>query len=180
MKTPETLLLHICCAPCGGGCVSALQKERRAARLYFSNSNLADRAEFDRRLESVKKLAALCKMELEVDPYDHGSWLEAVRGLESEPEHGRRCDRCFRFSLLRTAARAAETGEKFATTLTVSPHKNSAQIFAAAENMSAFEAIDFKKNGTYAESCRIARENGFYRQNFCGCEFSRRNGALKK
>ena len=173
MISPKDLLLHICCAPCGGGCVAALQQAGRAARLFFSNSNLADRAEFDRRLESVKKLAELYQLELEVDPYDHAAWLKAVRGLENEPEHGRRCDRCFAFSLSRTAARAAETGESFATTLTISPHKNSAQIFAAAQDFPAFEKIDFKKNDNYRTSCRIAKANGFYRQKFCGCEFSR-------
>ncbi len=169
----KELLLHICCAPCGGGCVAALQKENRPARLYYSNSNLADQAEFDKRLESVKKLAALFHLELEVDPYDHAAWLNAVAGLENEPEHGARCSKCFEFSLRRAALRAAELGENFATTLTVSPRKNSRQIFSAASDLDAFEAIDFKKHGNYQVSCEIARVNGFYRQKFCGCEFSR-------
>lgn len=168
-----SLLLHICCAPCGGGCVAALQQEGRRARLFYSNSNLADRAEFDKRLESVRKLAELYQLDLEVDPYDHAAWLAAVAGLEKEPEHGKRCSKCFEFSLRRAALRAAELAETFATTLTVSPHKNSRQIFDAAKDFAAFEAIDFKKGGNYTASCRIARENGFYRQKFCGCEFSR-------
>ena len=176
MTDQEKLLLHICCAPCGGGCVAALRDDGRAARLYYSNSNLADREEYEKRLASVKKLADIYGLELEVDPYDHAAWLEAVKGLENEPEHGRRCDKCFEFSLGRTARLAAVTGESFATTLTISPCKDSRKIFAAGARFAQFEEIDFRRNDNYRKSCAIARENGFYRQNFCGCEFSRKCG----
>lgn len=169
------LLLHICCAPCGGGCVERLLGEGRAVRLYYSNSNLADMAEFERRLDSVKLLARHFGVALEVDPYDHDAYLASVAGLENEPERGARCVKCFEFNLGRTAARARELGTTFATTLTVSPRKPTAAIFAAGGGFANFEAIDFKKRDGNLRSCRIARELGFYRQNFCGCEFSRRN-----
>lgn len=169
----EGILLHICCAPCGGGCVERLLAEGRGVRLYYSNSNICDRAEFDRRLESVRSLAQIYRLELEVDPYDHAAWLAAVAGLESEPERGRRCPPCFGFSLARTAQRAAELGIKFTTTLTVSPCKSSAMIFTAAAGFAHFEAWDFKKRDGYRRSCEIARQHNFYRQRFCGCEFSR-------
>ena len=143
-------------------------------RLFYSNGNLATPEEFDRRLDSVKLLARHFEVELEVDPYDHAAYLAAVAGLEDEPERGARCAKCFAFNLGRTAQRAAELGLPFATTLTVSPHKNSAAIFAAGGEYPNFEAIDFKKRDGFLRSNRIARELGFYRQNFCGCEFSLR------
>ena len=168
------ILLHVCCAPCGGGCVERLLAEGRSVRLYYSNSNLASREEFDRRLDSVRLLARHFDVPLEIDAYDHASYLACVEGLENEPERGRRCARCFGFNLGRTALRAAELGVNFATTLTVSPHKDSATIFAAGGAYPGFEAIDFKKHDGFARSNLIARELGFYRQRFCGCEFSLR------
>ena len=172
MPQEEGLLLHICCAPCGGGCVERLLAEGRRPRLYYSNSNLATLEEFERRLESVRLLARHFGVALEVDPYDHAAYLAAVSGFEHEPERGARCVRCFAFNLGRTARRAAELGMRFATTLTVSPHKDSAVIFAAGSAFGHFEAIDFKKRDGFLRSNRIARELGFYRQKFCGCEFS--------
>ncbi len=172
MPQEEGLLLHICCAPCGGGCVERLLEEGRRPRLYYSNSNLATHEEFERRLGSVQLLARHFDVALEVDPYDHAAYLAAVRGFEHEPERGARCVKCFAFNLGRAALRAAELGMRFATTLTVSPHKDSAVIFAAGSAFGHFEAIDFKKRDGFLRSNRIARELGFYRQKFCGCEFS--------
>ena len=172
--TPE-ILLHICCAPCGGGCVERLLGEGRRVRLYYSNSNLASLDEFERRLDSVKLLSAHFGVPLEVDAYDHAAYLAAVAGLESEPERGARCVKCFAFNLGRAAKRAAELSLTFSTTLTVSPHKSSATIFAVGGAYPHFEAIDFKKRDGFLRSNRIARELGFYRQKFCGCEFSLRD-----
>ena len=168
----EPLVLHCCCAPCAGGCVSCLVDRGRATELFFSNSNLMDELEFSLRLGSMRKLAELFHLELTVDPYDHQTWLNFISGLENEPEKGRRCSKCFEFSLRRTEEFVRNSGKKFATTLTVSPHKISEMIFAAGEKLPGFEKIDFKKGGNYATSCRIAKENLFYRQKFCGCEFS--------
>ncbi|MBQ6351704.1 MAG: epoxyqueuosine reductase QueH [Lentisphaeria bacterium] len=179
MATPGELLLHICCAPCGGGCVERLLGEGRRVRLYYSNSNIATAEEFERRLASVRILARHFDVPLEVDAYDHPAYLAAVAGLEREPEHGARCAKCFAFNLGRAAERAEQLGVEFSTTLTVSPHKNSRTIFAAGERFSRFAAIDFKKRDGFLRSNRIARELGFYRQDFCGCEFSRERSSLK-
>ena len=166
------LLLHICCAPCGGGCVERLLGEGRQVRLYYSNGNIATREEFEKRLASVEILSRHFGVELEVDEYDHAAYLAAISGLEHEPERGGRCSKCFAFNLGRAARRAARLGMNFATTLTVSPHKNSAAIFAEGGAYPNFEAIDFKKRDGFLRSNQIARELGFYRQKFCGCEFS--------
>ena len=169
------ILLHICCAPCGGGCVERLLAEGRTPLLYYSNGNLASVEEFERRLDSVEVLAKHFGVPLEVDPYDHAAYLERVAGLENEPERGLRCRECFRYNLGRAARRAAELQLPFATTLTVSPHKSSALIFEVGGEWKHFEAIDFKKRDGFLRSNQIARELGFYRQQFCGCEFSRNN-----
>lgn len=178
----ECFLLHICCAPCGGGCVERLKNEENIRPvLYYSNSNLCDQQEFDRRLESVRRLAEEYGLRLEVDPYDHESWLNAVAGLEDEPERGARCAKCFAFNLERAAQAAQQTGADFATTLTVSPLKSSRTIFSIGEKMPGFQAWDFKKKNGYKLSCEIAAKLNFYRQNFCGCEFSKRdNPAYRK
>lgn len=168
------LLLHTCCAVCAAGCVERLLAEKREIRLFFSNSNLDTAAEFERRLAAVRELAAIYRLELEVDPYSHSGWLDAVAGLEKEPEKGARCKVCFGRALGRAASRAEELGATFATTLTVSPHKRSAMIFEAGAAWPHFEALDFKKQNGFARSLELAAGYGFYRQQYCGCEFSKR------
>lgn len=172
----ESLLLHVCCAPCAAGCVERLLANYRKVGFYFSNSNLATEEEFEKRLSAVEKLAELFSVPLWVDRYDHGSWLRNCAPFAGAPEGGERCLHCFRHNLGRTAGTAAGLGfETFATSLTVSPLKSSAAVFAEAADFPAFRPWNFKKESGYLRGRAIARENGFYLQNFCGCEFSRRN-----
>lgn len=169
------LLLHICCGPCGSGCLPRLT-DRRVV-LYYSNSNIGTRAEYEKRLESVRILARAYAVTLETDPYDHDAWLAHIARLENAadcPERGARCTLCFEYSLERAARRAEELGMPFATTLTVSPHKNSAVIFSVGGRYAHFEAIDFKKKDGFLLSLRESARLGLYRQRFCGCEFSAR------
>jgi len=174
-QAEKTLLLHTCCGPCASGCVGTLEENGRPFILFFSNSNLADKEEYDRRLEAAKAVADRCGVELVADPYDHAAWLEAVKGLENEPERGARCRKCFAFSLGRTAMEAEKRGMHFATTLTVSPHKSSDVIFGIGGTWPLFEPWNFKKNDGFLKSARNSKAWGLYRQNFCGCEFSRRD-----
>ncbi len=172
----KKLLLHICCAPCACGCLEKISE--REVTLYFSNSNLASQAEFEKRLENVKIFAEKYHFPLIVDPYDHDAWLQAVSAIpdyEQAPERGSRCAACFAYNLSRTAGKAAELGMNFTTTLTVSPHKNSKLIFSIGGVYPHFEAIDFKKNDGFLKSMRLSKELNLYRQNFCGCEFSLRD-----
>ena len=171
----KLLLLHICCAPCGAGCMEhpfLEQNNIAIAKLFFSNSNLNSQAEFDLRLRYVLQLGELYGIPVEVDPYDHTQWQKHTSGYESCPEGGDRCRRCFDYSLSRTAARAEALGLYFATTLTVSPRKSSKVIFAAASAYNNFIPLDFKKQNGYLNGTRRARELEFYRQNYCGCEYS--------
>ena len=178
--------LHACCGPCASACVPRLKAKGDDVTLVFANSNIDTREEFERRREAAENLARAEGVPFAALPYDHDDWLrEVAAGFEGEPEGGARCARCFRYSLSRTAAFAAENGlEAFSTSLTVSPHKRSATVFAAgheAESAAAAEGRqvqfvdeDFKKRDGFKESVRRAAELGLYRQSYCGCEFSRR------
>ncbi len=172
----KTILLHCCCAPCAVGCVETLLEQGYAPTLFFANSNLAPAPEFDRRLDSVRQLAAIYRLRLVEAAYDHAAWRAAVAGLESEPERGARCPRCFDFSLALAAARCRELGlDVFATSLTVSPHKNSRLLLELGSRYERFAPFDFKKRDGFRRGRELARRYGFYVQNYCGCEFSFRN-----
>lgn len=173
--------LHTCCGPCASACVPRLKADDHEVVLYFANSNIDTREEYEKRLAEARKLATAEGVRLEAEPYDHDAWLkEVAAGYENEPEKGARCVRCFRYSLAKTAAFAARAGlDAFTTSLTVSPHKPTAVVFSAAASASTDEAraflpYDFKKKGGFLESTRRAKELNLYRQNYCGCEFSKR------
>ncbi|MCQ2389375.1 MAG: epoxyqueuosine reductase QueH [Kiritimatiellae bacterium] len=170
-------LLHVCCGPCASACVPRMRAEGRAPVLFFANSNLDTEAEWRRRFAAARRLAEAEGVALEAAPYDHAEWLRAVAaGHEDDPEKGERCARCFCHNLGQAAAFAAANGfDGFTTSLTVSPHKPTPAVFAAGRAAGAgFVEIDFKKHGGFPESVRRAAELGLYRQNYCGCEFSRR------
>ncbi len=185
------VLLHACCGPCASACAPRLGEEGHDVALFFSNSNIDTREEFERRLESAQRLADADGMELVPDVYDHEDWLEKVaKGLENEPERGARCAKCFRYSLARAAAFAAANGyDAFTTSLTVSPHKVSRMVFAAGEDAAwtvsagecggtaapapRFLQVDFKKGDGFLRSLRRSAELGLYRQAYCGCEFGK-------
>lgn len=167
------ILLHICCAPCGSASTEKLLCENSQVTLFFSNSNIFPYSEYLKRLESAKVLAKHFNIPIIEDNYNQEGWLEAVSGLENEPEKGKRCCACFAFSLTQTAAKAEKLGiEKFATSLTVSPHKNSQQIFQIGSQFERFSLYDFKKKDGFRRSLELTTEIGLYRQNYCGCRFS--------
>ena len=186
--------LHACCGPCASACVPRLKADGHEVTLLFANSNIDTAEEFERRRAAAETLARADGVQFAALPYDHESWLrEVADGLEAEPERGRRCERCFRFSLAQAAAFAAERGlDAFATSLTVSPHKPSALVFAAGDEVCEagrarrprcaddepgvprFLHDDFKKRDGFLLSVRRTDELGLYRQAYCGCEFSRR------
>lgn len=170
------LLLHTCCAPCAAPSAERMVLDGREVVLFFSNFNIHPEEEYRKRLEHARLLAEQMNLVIEEDQYDHDEWLAHVRGLEDEPEKGKRCEKCFEFSLARTAQMAERLGiPSFATTLTLSPHKVSRIIFEIGLRFSGFEPIDFKKKGGFLRSIELSEEYGLYRQNYCGCEFSRRD-----
>ncbi|MBR6470462.1 MAG: epoxyqueuosine reductase QueH [Victivallales bacterium] len=178
MTSPaRPLLLHCCCGPCSTACVERLLAEGRACRLYFSNSNLDSEGEFNLRLENLRKVAVHYGLgEVQIDAYDHRGWLSQVSqvpGYAQCREGGARCAKCFAWSLSRAAQAAAAQGMNFATSLTVSPHKNSRMLLSIGAEHSHFEPYDFKKSDGFLRSLRLSRQLGLYRQSYCGCEFSR-------
>lgn len=169
------LLLHCCCGPCSTSSIERLLSEGWEPVLFYDNANIYPEEEREKRLGELKKVAEHYKLPLLTPQHlPHEAWLEHIKGFEKEPEHGRRCEACFRFNLKEAAEAAASMGiEHFATTLTVSRFKNSAQIFAQGEDLAGFEKIDFKKKDGFNRSIVLSKELGLYRQQYCGCEFSR-------
>lgn len=171
------LLLHSCCAPCSGYLAGELAK-RFDVSIYYDNSNIFPREEYDKRLSEVKKFFAQWKIDvIEVD-YNHDHFLAMAVDLRDEPERGKRCILCY-YNRLRSTAEYAcrHSFDLFGSTLAISPQKNSAVInnLGRALEMSfgiKFLAEDWKKNDGFKRATAFSKEQGFYRQNYCGCEFS--------
>jgi len=198
------VLLHSCCGPCASACVPRLKEFGHDVTMLFANSNISDEEEFEKRKAAAQQLADADGVALESLPYDHGEWLrEVAAGYENEPEKGARCERCFRYNLAKTAAFAAAHGfDAFTTSLTVSPHKVSEQVFEAGLAAEAevkgkgegeqrrnndsivqpstsslrprFLEENFKKHEGFKRSLSRSAELGLYRQSWCGCEFSKK------
>jgi epoxyqueuosine reductase len=175
----DSLLLHACCAPCSTHPIRLLS-ERYDVAVFFFNPNIQPFSEYEARQHEMEQLARRWAVPFLKGPYDEGLWTAQIRGRESDPEGGLRCRICYRFRLERTARKALEEGYTgFGTTLSVSPHKNAAIINRIGKDVGSricipfFEA-DFKKKDGFKISGRISREEGLYRQNYCGCRFSRR------
>lgn len=174
------LLLHSCCGPCSSAVIERLAPHFELT-VYYYNPNIQPEEEYRRRLMTQRQLVeALGGAVLVEGDYDPDAFLAAVRGLEAEPEGGDRCTACFRLRLEATARRAAEGGfDFFCTTLSVSPHKDAARLNAIAEELAAAYGVralpaDFKKREGYKRSLELSKEHGLYRQDYCGCLFSKR------
>ncbi len=173
------LVLHVCCAPCSTACIERLQTDYEVV-LFWYNPNITDPGEHDRRVAEARRYAALVGAGLLEGPRDPERWEEAAEGLLEEPEGGRRCDACFRLRLQVAGQAAAERGiGLLTTTLTIGPRKPLAKVAAAAQEALTglpveYLPIDFKKQGGFDRSLQLSRQHGLYRQDFCGCEPSRR------
>ena len=175
----KRLLLHSCCAPCSSHCLSELSPQIGVTVLYY-NPNLDSAAEYEKRKrEQIRFLRETGLADFLDCDYAPEDYISVVRGLEEEKEGGARCAVCFRLRLERTAREAKARGfDYFATTLTVSPLKNAKLIneigFAVAEEVGVpYLPSDFKKRGGYLHSVRLSEEYGLYRQDYCGCAFSK-------
>ena len=185
------LLLHVCCAPCSGAIVEALAEAYRAAGLepaaasgrfaiFWSNSNIYDKEEYEKRRAEVLRYAAQYGIEVIDDDYDHAEWQKDVAaGREDAPERGPRCLECFRFRLLRAARYAAANGfSALTTSLASSRWKSLEQVDEAGrwacdqvENVQWW-GRNWRKGGLQPRRNEIIREQNFYNQTFCGCEYS--------
>ncbi len=172
------VLLHTCCATCSAYPIEKLREMEYEPVLYFFNPNIFPPEEFEKRLNELIRYSKKKDVELIVDRQDSEGWYNCIAGLENEPEKGKRCSRCFEYRLLFTVLKTFKLEYKyFTTTLTVSPHKQSNVIFNIARELAkkyelTFLDIDFKKQDGFLKTLKIAKEENFYRQSYCGCEFS--------
>ncbi len=182
--TVPTLLLHSCCAPCSSYVIEYLSQYFSITVFYY-NPNISPEAEYRFRSSEQKRLIAEMPVKYPVkyidEEYDSRQFFDAVKGLEKEPEGGKRCEKCFELRLGRTVRLAREMGFDYVTTtLTISPLKD-AQLLnkigkrLAEENGVKWLGSDFKKKGGYKRSTELSGEYGLYRQNYCGCVFSKRD-----
>ena len=196
--TKPRLLLHSCCAPCSSYVMEYLREYFKITVFYY-NPNITAGKEYNYRLAEEKRLIEAYNRQVETQdfkgmnstrnamkidileaPYDPENYLEAVKGYENCPEGGDRCGICFEMRLIKTAEAALKGGyDYFTTTLTISPLKNAARLNEIGERVGAeygvrFLPSDFKKKNGYKRSIELSREFSLYRQNFCGCSFSRR------
>ena len=179
--TPK-LLLHSCCAPCSSYCLEYLSQYFSITDLYY-NPNISPKAEFEKRAEEQRRLISELPVKnhvtLVIDEYDPEEFFEAVKGFENCAEGGKRCFICYRLRLERAAKYAAEHGfDYFCSTLSISPLKNAQKLNEIGNELSEIYKVphlpnDFKKKGGYLRSIKMSSEYGLYRQNYCGCVFSR-------
>lgn len=188
-EAPPKLLLHSCCAPCSSYVLEYLSSYFEIT-VYFYNPNLDCAREFAHRaqeqLRLIREMPVRHPVSGIVVPYCSQDFLEQVKGLEKEPEGGARCAKCFSLRLSKTAEYAAQNGfDFFTTTLTISPLKNAALLNQLGEQAAKaygvpFLPSDFKKKGGFLRSTQLSAQYGLYRQNYCGCVFSKPTEASDK
>lgn len=181
LTAPEgKVLLHACCAPCCSAILEVMVLNDIRPLVFFSNSNITPREEYELRKTELKRYCELLGVEYVDDDYNHEQWLaEVAQGREDAPERGSRCLECFRFRLQRAADYAAANGYSVLTTsLASSRWKSIEQVDAAGRDACARSSIvwwnmNWRKGGLQPRRNELIKELGFYNQTFCGCEFSK-------
>ena len=184
-----TLLLHACCAPCSSYVLEYLSKYFKIT-LFFYNPNISPESEYSMRLCELERFLRDTGLDGEVtilpSKYEPERFFHVARGLEDVPEGGERCEKCFELRLEESASAAKDGGfDYFTTTLSISPHKNAELLAKIGEDTSKKYGVkylysDFKKKGGYLRSCRLSEEYGLYRQDYCGCVYSKRDAERRK
>jgi predicted adenine nucleotide alpha hydrolase (AANH) superfamily ATPase len=175
------LLVHVCCAPDAAYVVGLLRGDYEVTA-FFSNPNIQPLAEYERRLGEARKVAGVLGAPLIEGEYDPAHWLKVTRKFRHEPEKGRRCDVCYALRLERTARTASRFGfDGFTTVMSLSPWKKAASLnrigkmFGRRRGVKFLEA-DFKKKDGFKKSVALSKELKLFRQDYCGCPYSRRGG----
>ena len=187
-KVPR-LLLHSCCAPCSSNCIEVLSKYFMVTVVYY-NPNISSDEEYKKRVAEqirfIKEFDTPNKVEFIEGDYEPDVFFKEVKGLEKEPEGGKRCFKCYELRLRKTAELAkAEAYDYFTTTLTISPLKNSVKLNETGLKLQEEYGVnyllsDFKKQEGYKRSIELSKEYGLYRQNYCGCVYSRQQILISK
>lgn len=180
-KVP-TLLLHACCAPCSSAVLEYLSRYFSITILYY-NPNIAPYEEYQKREAELRRLVAemnfVHPVEILSCEYDGPAFAEAAKGLEGEPEGGKRCEACFRLRLRHAAQEASRLHfDYYTTTLSISPMKNAPLLNRLGEEIGAEYGVahlpsDFKKKDGYKRSVILSKEHALYRQDYCGCVYSK-------
>ena len=195
-KEDNRILIHACCGICSGYPIGLLKEMGYEPVVYFCNPNLDTKEEYNRRLEDQKIVCMYHWVELIAEEYRHEDFLTAAKGLENEPERGKRCDKCIELRLKQAYLKAKELGiKKFTTSLVISPHKNFEKISEIGKSVTKddlppenlppenlppddlspqYLPLDFKKKDGFLKTNNLSKELGLYRQNYCGCEFAKR------
>ncbi len=183
-KSAPTLLLHACCAPCSSSVLERLSDIFKITILFY-NPNITDEKEYNKRLEEIKRFITEIKTKYKVSliegRYLPDEYFKIAKGLEEEKERGKRCYLCYKLRLEETAKIAKEKNfDFFTTTLSLSPHKNAKWINEIGENLekeynTTFLYSDFKKKEGYKRSIELSKKYNLYRQDYCGCIYSKRN-----
>lgn len=181
-KEGSTLLLHACCAPCSSACLERLSNFFKITIIYY-NPNITEEKEYLKRLEELKNFIQKIKVKYPINiidtRYDPKEFFEISKGLEKEKERGKRCYKCYELRLEETVKVAKENNfDFFATTLTLSPYKKTDWINEIGENLSnkyqtSYLYSDFKKKNGYKRSIELSKEYNLYRQDYCGCIYSK-------
>ena len=184
-----SLLLHACCAPCSSACLERLGNYFDISILYY-NPNITDKEEYLKRVEEIKKFISGFKTKYPIKliegRYDPKEFFEIAKGLEDEPERGKRCFKCYKLRLEETAKVASlKKFDYFCTTLTLSPYKNATWLNEIGEELnnnynSTYLYSDFKKKNGYKRSIELSKEFDLYRQDYCGCVYSLRDELKRK
>lgn len=182
-----SLLLHSCCAPCSSYTLEYLSNYFNITVFYY-NPNIAPAEEYEKRVKEQARLISELQpkhpIQLIAEEYQSQDFYEKVKGLEKEPEGGARCFVCYRLRMERAAQYAQKMGfDYFTTTLSISPLKNAEKINEIGNELSAIYQVkhlpsDFKKKGGYQRSIQLSKEHNLYRQNYCGCIFSKKESEL--
>lgn len=179
------VLLHTCCAPCSSAIIECLLNNGIRPVIYYCNPNIYPLEEYLVRKEECTRYAKALGLDIIDDDYDHEAWLEAVKGLENEPERGGRCLRCFKLRLLRTAQYARDNGYKVITTTLASSRWKSLEQINEAGEWACAQVPDviwwdrnWRKGGLQERRLQIIKEYDFYNQLYCGCEYSNKSTAL--
>lgn len=194
----KTLLLHSCCAPCSSYCMEYLRQFFQITILYY-NPNITNAPEYEKRVFEQKRLIAqynemdtndagvpLSKIHFMEGRYEPGEFFQIAKGLEEVREGGERCFRCYRLRLLEAALIAKREGyDYFTTTLTISPLKNAQKLNEIGHELEReigvpFLPSDFKKKNGYKRSIELSEQYGLYRQDYCGCAYSKAEREKKK
>ena len=182
--SPKKLFLHSCCGPCSSYVIEYLSNYFEIT-IYYYNPNIYEKTEFNKRLEEQKRIVRELPTKYKVDViegnFDNDRYEDIIKGLETEPEGGSRCYKCYKLRMEETAKMAKKLGyDYFTTTLSISPYKNANWINEIGEELEKEYDIkylyaDFKKKNGYKRSIELSRIYNLYRQDYCGCKYSIRN-----